>query len=345
MKSPIFIVGANRSGTTLLRLILNAHSRLAIPEEVVYFGSFMAGIPIEKWESPGLNDDAYSRFVKDFVVKKCASLEGVNQEKVTDKILRDKPYDFSKPYRYMLEAWADIHGKNRWGEKTPGNLFYADILLEMFPGAQFIHVVRDPRAGVSSMMNTTFFPKDIVFNALNRHKFMTAGRAILEKAVPENQRMTLRYEDLVLHPEEAVKRICTFLDEPFEASMMGFYKDSSRYMKQDAATKFNKAATKPISADMLLKWKKKLTDSEIAQIEMLCGEEMKEFEYDFEHKRLSLRKRSELHLKRLYWHWQARRHRHIRHFTVKSPMFARFQSRIQKVLGLREAANPTHAKS
>lgn len=76
MKSPIFIVGANRSGTTLLRLILNAHSRIAIPEEVVYFGSFMAGVPIEKWRSPGLSEEAYSDFVHDFVFKKVCSTRG-----------------------------------------------------------------------------------------------------------------------------------------------------------------------------------------------------------------------------------------------------------------------------
>ena len=345
MRKPIFIVGANRSGTTLLRLILNAHSNIAIPEEIVYFGSFMAGVPIESWRSPGLNEDRYRTFVHDFVIKKCAPLQGINQDEIIDRILGDKPHDFCKPYKHMLESWASKNGKNRWGEKTPGNLFYADILLEMFPDAQFIHVVRDPRAGVSSMMNTTFFPKDIVFNALSRHKFMTKGRAILEKAVPEAQRMTLRYEDLVLNPEEKVRELCSFLQEPFEASMMAFYKDSSRYMKQDAANSFNKAATRPISVQMLNKWKKKLKDSDVAQIEALCQDEMKEFDYDFEHNRLSLGKRSEIILKKLYWNWQTKRHQHIRHFTVKSIMFARFQHRIQKALGTNGAGNPTRVKS
>ena len=195
------------------------------------------------------------------------------------------------------------------------------------------------------MMNTTFFPKDIVFNALSRHKFMTEGRAILEKSVPELQRLTLRYEDLVLSPDSVVKDLCDFLQEPFEASMMAFYKDSSRFMKQAAATSFNKAATRPISMEMLNKWKKKLKESDVAQIEALCQEEMKEFDYDFEHNRLSMGKRSEIVLKKLYWKWQARRHRHIRHFTVKSLMFARFQNRMQRIFGARGANNPTHVKS
>ena len=333
MRSPIFIVGANRSGTTLLRLILNAHSRIAIPEEIVYFGSFIAGIPIERWKSPGLDEEARKKFVTDFVLTACASLHRVDQTEIVKHILRDQPFDFSKPYRLILEAWASAHGKLRWGEKTPGNLFYADILLEMFPEAKFIHVVRDPRAGVNSMMNTTFFPKDIVFNALSRHKFMTEGRAVLERSVPESQRITVRYEDFVLHPESKVRALCNFLDEPFEAAMMTFYKESSRYMKEEAANSFNKAATAPVSSEMLDKWKKRLTDAEVAQIEHVCQEEMREFQYECLHPPLPFKARIELALKRGYWNWQMRRHRHIRHFTVKSLMFERLRHRLKKLIG------------
>ena len=345
MNSPIFIVGANRSGTTLLRLILNAHTRIGIPEEVIYFGSFIAGIPIEQWRSPGLTEEVYSSFVQKFVSDSCMSLKGLKEVEITQRILSDTPFDFCKPYRHLLEAWATIHKKVRWGEKTPGNLFYADILLEMFPDAKFIHVVRDPRAGVSSMMNTNFFPKDIVFNALSRHKFMTKGRAILERSVPERQRMLLRYEDLVVEPEREVRKICKFLEEPFEPSMMAFYKESRQYMKKEAVSSFNKAATQPISSEMLDKWKSKLGKHKVAQIEHVCQEEMKEFGYEFENTSLRFKERSEILLKNIYWNLQMRRHQHIRHFTVKSLMFARFQHRLQKLIGMKDKSNSAIVKS
>lgn len=330
MKAPIFVVGANRSGTTLLRLILNAHPNLAIPEEVVYFGSIMAGVPIEQWRTPSISDEVFTQFVTKFIDTKCGALDGIDHAQLKAQILAKGSKDFRYPYQMVLEAWAQHHGKIRWGEKTPGNLFYVDVLLEMFPDARFIHMVRDPRAGVSSMMGTSFFPRDIVFNAMSRHKFMTEGRALLEKSIPAAQRMTLRYEDLVTEPESTVKTLCAFLEEDFVPEMMAFYKDSSRYMKAEASSSFNKAATRPISADMLDKWKQRLPSDAIAKIEAVCKKEMKEFGYDADGARLSMKARMELLAKRAYWKWQVWRNRHVRHFTVKSPMFARARHRMMK---------------
>ncbi|MFK7847126.1 MAG: sulfotransferase [Rhodothermales bacterium] len=329
MESPIFIVGANRSGTTLLRLILNAHPHIAIPEEIIYFGSFMAGKPIEQWANPGLTSDAYAAFVTDFVEHKCGVLDGVDHQEIKQQILASAHKDFCHPYKTMLEAWAGHHGKKRWGEKTPGNLFYADILLEMFPDARFIHMIRDPRAGVSSMMKTTFFPQDIAFNAMSRRKFMRRGRQILETSVPAAQRLLLRYEDIVTEPDTTVKAICNFIGERFEPAMLSFYKDSSRYMKAEASTSFNKAATKPISAEMLDKWKKNLATKDIAMVEAICRSEMLEFGYDFSSARLTIQQRIELLSKNVYWKMQERKNKHIRHFTVKSRMFARLKTRLK----------------
>lgn len=326
--SPIFIVGANRSGTTLLRLILNAHSQLAIPEEIIYFGSTMAGVPIEKWRNPGLSEPAYKAFISKFVDESCSVLDGIDQEGIKQEILESDARDFCHPYRTVLESWAQLHGKQRWGEKTPGNLFYADILLEMFPDARFIHIVRDPRAGVSSMMKTTFFPKDIAFNAMSRRKFMTKGREILEKAVPASQRLLLRYEDIVKAPEPTVQAICSFINVSFEPAMLSFYKDSSRYMKAEAANSFNSAATKPISEDMLDKWKKNLTPAEVSMIERVCYDQMRAFGYEMAGTGLSFRQYIELLVKEIYWKMQEQQHRKVRHFTVKSKMFARFKRRL-----------------
>lgn len=341
MKAPIFIVGANRSGTTLIRLILNAHSRIAIPEELAYFNSYVAaipmehwktrGIPIEQWQSPELSPEEYARFVTRFLEKNCKPLKELDITQLRRELLDKEPADLRLPYRWVLESWARYHGKPRWGEKTPGNLFYSDIILEMFPDARFIHVVRDPRAGVCSMLEATFFPDDVVFNALDRHKHMTVGRAILEKHVPSTQRMTVRYEDLVTAPDATIRAICSFLEEAFEPSMLRYYEDSKRYMKQEAASTFNAAAVKPISTAMIDKWRHKLTTDEVAIIEKICAGEMDEFGYAFTHYPLHFGDRMLMLLKTAVWDVQGWRHRRIRHYCYRDRMFGRTRTRLERL--------------
>lgn len=322
MNGPIFVIGANRSGTTLLRLILNAHSRIGIPDELIYINSYIAGVPIEQWRSPGLDAAQYRKLVEEFLEDNCSPLHELDIDRVKECILAG-PRNFRRPYRIALESWAEHYGKPRWGEKTPSNLFYADILIDMFPDAQFIHLLRDPRAGVASMQKVSFLPDDIVFNALNRHKHMTQGRSILENHVPPPQRHTLRYEDLVRNPAETTRQICEFLEEEYEPEMLSYHENAGRFMKDTAASDYNATATRPISDSAIWKWIDRLTCEEVAIIETICGREMREAGYTPVAGSPSLNGRMNLLIKKAYWKMQTWRHQHIRHYAVKYPMFAR----------------------
>jgi hypothetical protein len=325
MPSPIFIVGANRSGTTLLRLILNAHSRIAIPEELIYFDSFLEGVPIEQWESPGLSVRKFQNFVEKFLTENCRFLNELEKHQLKRDIL-EGPHDLRHPYKKTLESWARHWNKPRWGEKTPGNLFYADVIVEMFPSARFIHMVRDPRAVVASMQGASFFPNDIVFNALSWRKHVREGLSTLTENVSADQRTTIRYEDLVSEPEETVQKLCTFLDEPYEPQVLQFHENAERYMKEEATSSFNTRATRPITASRTDAWKHQFTDEEVATIECLCPTEMEAFGYPYEGDRASLETRLEIQIKRAYWALQNWRHHDNRHYTVKHRMFARSRS-------------------
>jgi hypothetical protein len=325
--APIFIVGANRSGTTLLRLLLNAHSEIAIPDEINYFYGFTgAELSYENWSTPSLSPSEYTSFVNRFLATNQAVVPTLNLDSVRAEIL-DGPHDLRRPYQVLLEQWARHRGKGRWGEKTPGNIYHANILIEMFPDARFIHVVRDPRGGVASMQRVSFFGNDVAFNALNRHKIMTHGRAWLARSVPAPQRIEIRYEDLVAHPQNTLQSICDFVEAPYEPSMLRFHQDADRYMVNEAASSYNQTATRPISTEMIDKWHTQLTDEEIAIIERICKAEMIEFDYPLLRPSLSWRGLLALAVKRAYWAIQWRRYRYDRHFSILSPMFSRTRAR------------------
>lgn len=325
--APIFILGANRSGTTLLRLMLNAHSRIAVPEEMLYFRSSYAGVPVENWREPKLSEKAYAGIVRDFVANACALHEELDGAAIEASVLNGSARDLRTPYSAVMSAWADSQQKARWGEKTPGNLFYVDVILEMYPDAKFVYLARDPRAGVASMQRASFFPDDPVFNALSRRKHFEAGRRFRETVVPAEQWLDLRYEDLVHEPRATLETLCAFLGEPFEPAMLSYYEEASQYMKEEAATGFNANATRPVSTKRIDAWRDQLSADAVATVERICADEMRVFEYTPDGLRPTWVSTATQWWKTRYWDLKLWQHRSTRHYTVKYPILARSRAR------------------
>jgi len=308
--------------------MLNAHSHIAIPEELTYFQSSYAGVPIEEWRTPKLSADDYETLVREFVNNASSLHPELDAPGLIDTILADGPGDLRRPYATVLNAWANQHGATRWGEKTPGNLFYVDVIQEMFPDAYFVYVVRDPRAGVASMLKTDFFPDDVVFNALSRWKHARVGERLLHAHVPPNRWCTVRYEDLTTEPEPTLQRICAMVGEPYEPSMLRYHRTAENYMKSEAATSFNAAATRPVTTKQIDAWKEQLTERAIAMIETVCARDLRQYGYARSGARMSVGAWITLVLKATYWGLQSVRNWHERHYTVKHAVFARLRTRL-----------------
>lgn len=335
-KPPIFIVGANRSGTTLLRLMLNAHSQIAIPEEMLYFRSHYASARIEDWRNPSLSEADYEEIVQTFVSHAAKLHPELEARTLSQRILENPRRDLRHPFASVLSEWAKSHGKKRWGEKTPGNLFYVDVISTMFPDSYFIYVVRDPRAGVASMVKANFFPQDIILNALTRRKHDRVGLKLLREHIPQNQWLVTRYEDIVQYPERELNRICDMIGERYEPGMLEYYDSATRYMKAEASQSFNAAATKPVMTSKISRWRTQLTPFQIAAVEHTCKEEMRRYSYEPLYPALSIwenvQLRTNIAMRVAYWHWQMWRHQDVRHYTVKHEMFARARSRATSLL-------------
>ncbi len=329
MDAPVFIVGANRSGTTLLRLILNAHSEMAIPDEINYFYSFRGASDYRRWWAPDLTTDEYAEFVDDFLQTNRAVTPELDVERLREEILSGPP-NLRRPYRLLLERWAQHYGKSRWGEKTPGNLYSAHLIMSMFPDARFIQLVRDPRAVVHSMQRVSFFPDDVIFNALNLRKSLTDGQAHLETSVPASQRMTVRYEDLVEDPVPLLRRLCTFAGLDFEPSMLAFHEDAAQYMTGAASNSFNTTATHPISQSRADAWTRQLSEEDVALIDVVTRDAMTTFGYTPRDVRLPIRQWIELAIKYPYWRYHCWRNRRIPQYVLRHEMLDGLRSRLRR---------------
>ena len=188
---PLFIVGNDRSGTTMLRLILDAGAEIAIPPESMILTDYGA-----VWEGGELGDpEAAARFMAEvWWHPKIAlwKLEGPPPA-VPPGLAHTAAYRFvmEAPFR----AYARQAGKPRWGDKTPHYVHHIAALLEVWPDARFVILVRDGRDVALSVGRMPFGPN----NAWAAASWWARGIRAGEQAQTEHPAavMTVRYEDLV----------------------------------------------------------------------------------------------------------------------------------------------------
>ena len=193
MTAPVFVVGPMRSGTTLLRLALDAHPDLAIPEETAFMLGGSAVLRIPGWR---YGDVWFERL-------------GLTREEL---VARVRAF-----YDGMFSDYAARHGAGRWGEKTPGHVFHMELLAEVFPGARFVGIVRHPAAVVSSMV-TTWHWEPATGAAYWRRAATETVRA--GRVLGDDRFVLVRYEDLVVEPEQVLRDVCRFAGLAWDESVL-----------------------------------------------------------------------------------------------------------------------------
>jgi len=214
-----FIVGTGRCGSTLLQAMLTSHPNLYIPPELRYFGRHEPGL---RFSDP-LRDDhveAYlALFRRDVWWEDMGMDPGAFQNAVRGGVRTSRDI-----YLWILGHVAARRGnrKRRCGEKTPYYVLFADHIAQLFPGAQFVHLYRDPRDVAASYLEQYWVRGGTALRIANyvRHVFRQVERAA-QRLGPERF-CAVRYEDLVDHPERELRRLCDFLGEDYDPEMLRF---------------------------------------------------------------------------------------------------------------------------
>ncbi len=214
MSRPLFIVACDRSGTTLLRLILDRSPAIAIPTESM----FLADVGNRRSRYGELDsDEQFDRLAGDIWRH-----PKVREWKLTSPPPKRAGRTGEDAYRAAVAApfvaYAAEHGKARWGDKTPYYVSILDEVKRVFPDALIVNLVRDGRDVCLSLLSVPFGPANVWAAAHQWRDAVVAGDAA--SARYGDDVLTLRYEDLVSRPEIEVERICRFAGIPFEASML-----------------------------------------------------------------------------------------------------------------------------
>lgn len=209
---PVFVVGCPRSGTTLVQTMLDSHPRLS----VIYEANFLVDIPLGLRSSLANASEAltlaeaHPNFRADsFDARTARTVCG--ELRITDAV---------GAMRVLAASQALAQGKRRLGTKTPKGLLHLAELAIVYPDAQFIHVIRDGRDSTSSQARVS--NRSVVQGALLWRTGIRTGRSA-GPLLGSDRYLEVRLEELLSSPEEQMRRMCTFLGEDFDQSLLHFH--------------------------------------------------------------------------------------------------------------------------
>lgn len=266
--SPIFIVGVARSGTTLLSMILNAHSLIAISPETHYFDEFC---PKYKRDRCFSSEASFKVFVEKFL----GSVHVRTFNFTTDELgnlTRQIVYRKQRSHRNILESmlsfYAYKHNKKIWGEKTSPYVNFIKLILDAFPNARIIQVIRDPRDVILSTQKVPWGIKNMANQLTYWKKSVTISEHF--KCLHKHNYLEIRYEDILASPEDTVRKVCLFLQVPFEPGMLQYYKIGERIF--DPKREWWKIKNlQPIDPKNRDKWKTRMIRQEQRFVMALAG--------------------------------------------------------------------------
>jgi Sulfotransferase family len=270
---PFFVLGNDRSGTTMLRLVLDRSAEAAIPPESMFLLDFA---PVRR--RGGLEDPAAAAaFAEEVWRHPRVRLWGLEGEPLPVP----PGLSHAEAYRFVVEspfrAYARAHGKERFGDKTPAYLNAVDELFAVWPTARIVVLVRDARDVALSIMPLPFGPN----NAWAAGRWWARGvRQGLEAEQRRPQQvLTLRYEELVADPETHVRRACEHLGLGYNSEMLAIERSDPAKIVRDQAPWFTQISA-GITTAAAGRWRTEMPPTDQRVIETVAGPELRELGYE-----------------------------------------------------------------
>jgi len=283
MTSPIFVMGAPRSGTTLLRLLLTTHLDICIPPESLFFAALEPKYGNARIQSEEFLDDLYSeqfpKFCEWNVGRELLSNNLKCYQELNYALAVETVY---QTYRQQLDPEASV-----WGDKNPCHIHHVDKIWRHFPESKIILIVRDFRACYSSM-------KNIVAGEQGVKEIWTGPRTLEGMTRQWNQVINLvdkyhqkseqfylvYYENLVREPVAQLTKVCEWLGMSFQESMLNFYwRNAELNLVLPSQTVLNPNTFKPIDSERIDAWRCELSFAEVEAIELSNRKSLERLRY------------------------------------------------------------------
>jgi len=274
MRDPFpFIVGRGRSGTTLLRAMLDSHPAMAVPPESHFV------VPLIKrrrtLEKGGrLSVDP---FIADLGRRYGFQRWDIELGSVEDRLREGEPLDLAEGIRQVFHLYAQMRGKTRYAEKTPMNVLHIPLLAAVFPEARFIHLIRDGRDVALSYLDTDFGVSTLSESAVQWRRFVLTGRRAGTQIGARRYR-EVRYEELVEQPETVLRSLCSFLELPFDQAMLAYPTRADELLRRTSHPEHHDRIRMPPTAG-LRDWRRDMEPEAVVRFEAIAGDLLDDLGY------------------------------------------------------------------
>jgi hypothetical protein len=283
----VFVVGCPRSGTTKLTELLNNHPGIFSSSETHFFNinwgfSFLNNSSIDLLKD--ISEENLHHFLKDFYehyrIKDFLELASIDSFRVTQLckvLLEDKNAEIevceqsSESFKQILftalmqASKEKMPNKTIFCEKTPQHLQNVQEIHKLFPSAKFIHVKRDGRDVVNSLLKMPWRPAGLINNARFWRKYARLGEelenSLLDEKLKENI-ISIKFEELLENPSEILKRVCKFIDISFDESMLEEAHNNSQKVFADWEKQWKHKANSSIDLSRKGAYKKELSQDD-----------------------------------------------------------------------------------
>ncbi|HKJ36685.1 MAG TPA: sulfotransferase [Solirubrobacterales bacterium] len=282
-----FVVGVNRSGTTLLRLMLDSHPEMTIPPETHF-------VP-EMIRLARRDNTTRKRLVRAATDHPRWGDFGLDEGVLLERLQAVKPLDPAGALRAFYDLYAEKEGKPRWGDKTPRYMRAMPRIERALPEARFIHLIRDGRDVALSQAERALdgeAPELAEVAERWRRRIETAR----VHSADLDHYLEVRYEDLVGTPDRTLRGICDFIELPYDDAMLSYHERAAERLTEmdrdlgspdkgpvrtgDERLAGHAMTAEPPTTDRCGRWREEMAAADVAEFERVAGSLLEDLGYE-----------------------------------------------------------------
>jgi hypothetical protein len=268
----LFLVGASRSGTTLLRSMLDSHPEIGVPKEekslIPLVGVWSARVP-----DGGLLEADDARKVD---LRRIAKEWKLPEEDVVGAVGAD-PVEVSEALRRLVSVYAAAQGKSRFAYKMPAYGRHMLVLAKLFPDTPFIHLVRDGRDVASALVEIDFGPATYDEAAFEWKRTVESARSAGNELSSRRYR-EVHFEQLVSDPGSTLKEICEFVSFDYQPSMLTYFERTDETVVPEYAYRHRGLFIPPTPS--LRDFRVDLSARDLRDVELVAGSLLRDLGYE-----------------------------------------------------------------